>query len=230
MRVERIEKLRAIGVKTNPVVITAPGPGLTTTVDVTAYAASPTGSSVTASSFLDADSRYAQPVQTVIDTASAATESFASLDLYSITGTVTIGPLSPAEQLALTQDGGRLIFRYGIRLESESESENIVGNLQVYPADAPQTAYQPISVIIESPAVNAALGSGEGQTLTGSVNKPQDENVRVSWFVSSGKVKNRRASETEWEPETKGAQTVLMTARGLKSGSFAVSGVDVTIE
>lgn len=230
MRVERIEKLRAIGVQTNPVVVTAPGPGLSTTVNVTAFAATPSGGSIAASSFMDTASNYAQPIDTVIDPTTATTESFANLDLYSISGTVTIGPLSTAEQLALSAEDGRLVYRYGIKLESGSELEEIVGNILVYPATAEQTNYQPIGVTINTPTVNAAVGAGAKQSLSGNVTKPQDENVRISWFVSSGKVKNRRAAETEWEPETAGNQTIFMTARGMKSGSFAVSGVDVTVE
>ena len=77
---------------------------------------------------------------------------------------------------------------------------------------------------------NSTVGLTSDQILSGTITKPQPENVKVSWFVSSGKVTNRRAKETKWAPEKTGPQTVIMTARGMKSGSFAVQAVDVNVE
>ena len=230
VRVERIEKLRAIGVISNPVVLTAPNPGSSATVELTAYAGLPAGSSITATSFLDEGSAYAPPMPVVMDPTTAVTQSFAALDLYSVKGTATIGPLSPAQQALLASPSGKLTLRYGIRLESGEESEDIVGNILVYPNGSDEAAYQALGVNVAEPVANSTVGLTSDQILSGTITKPQPENVKVSWFVSSGKVTNRRAKETKWAPEKTGPQTVIMTARGMKSGSFAVQAVDVNVE
>ncbi|NBQ54495.1 MAG: hypothetical protein EBU49_13095 [Proteobacteria bacterium] len=100
----------------------------------------------------------------------------------------------------------------------------------MHPAGSEESAYQAVSVSVAEPVANATIGAGPDQVLSGTVIKPQSENVKVSWFVSSGKVTNRRAKETKWEPQSSGTQTVIMTARGMKSGSFALQAVDVTVE
>ncbi len=230
MRVERIDKLRAIGLASNPVVLSAPVPGSSGTVELTAFAALPAGSTVTATSFLDDASAYAPPVTVVMDSTSESTQQLGALDLYSVKGTVTVGPLTPEQQAILAAPSGKLTLRYGIRLEAGEESEDIVGNILVYPAGSEESAYQTVSVSVAEPVANATIGSGPDQVLSGSITKPQPENIKVSWFVSSGKVTNRRAKETKWEPQSSGTQTVIMTARGMKSGSFALQAVDVTVE
>lgn len=229
MRAERVEKLRAIGVSSSPLVLPAPGPGATGSIELTAFAALPKGESVSASSFLDEASTYTPVIPVTVDPASATTTSYAALDVYSVKANVTVGPLT-AEQEATLALTGKLTFRYGIHLESGTESEDIVGNVLVYPAGSPEVAFQPLSVNVAEPLANAIIGTGPDQKLTGTIARPQEESVKVSWFVSSGKVTNRRARDTSWEPGKTGAQTVIMTARGLKSGSFAMKAVDVTAQ
>jgi len=230
MRVERIEKLRTIGVASNPIVLSAPAPGSSGILELTAFAALPAGNTVTASSFLDEASAYTPPVPIVIDSNSESIQHLGALDLYSVKGTVNVGPLTPEQQAILAAPSGKLTLRYGIRLEAGEESEDIVGNILVYPAGSEESAYQAVSVSVAEPVANATVSSGPDQVLSGTVTKPQSENVKVSWFVSSGKVTNRRAKETKWEPQSAGTQTVIMTARGMKSGSFALQAVDVTVE
>ena len=228
-RVERIEKLRAIGISANPVVLIAPAPGTSGSIELTTYAALPLGASVSAQSFLDEGSTYNQPVPVVMTPGSEATQQMAALDIFSVKATVTVGPLT-AEQQVILATTGKLALRYGIQLDSGEESERIVGNILVYPATAQEVTYQSVGVSVAEPLANATVSSGPDQVLSGTVTKPQSENIKVSWFVSSGKVTNRRAKETKWEPEKTGIQTVIMTARGMKSGSFALQAVDVTVE
>ncbi|MEY4630798.1 MAG: hypothetical protein RIQ81_918 [Pseudomonadota bacterium] len=229
-RPERISKLRAIGVASSPLVGSAPAPGATTQVELTAYAALPKGQTVTATSFIDDDARYATPVVVQVNNNSQTVESKAALDIYSVKATATIGPLTELQQAQLAISGGKLLFRYGIRLEAGDESEDIVGNILVYPPGAEALTYQPIDVTINEPTINATLGTGPDQPLVGDVIKAQQENVKVSWFVSSGKVKNRRARDTKWEPVVAGPQTVILTARGLASGSFVMKVADIVVE
>ncbi len=229
-RVERIEKLRAIGVTSSPVVLAAPAPGSSGSVELTAFAALPPGSTVTATPFLDEASPYAPPVPIVMDSTTETIQHLGALELYSIKGTVTVGPLTPEQEAILAAPSGKLSLRYGIKLETGAESEIIVGNILVYPSGSEESAYQAVSVSVAKPVAHATIGSGPDQVLAGTVTKAQPENVKVSWFVSSGKVTNRRAKETKWEPQSTGTQTVIMTARGMKSGSFALQAVDVTVE
>jgi len=233
-RYERVTKLRAIGVATNPVVLAAPASGMTSSVELTVFAAMPKGGTVNAAPFLDEASSYGIPVQVSLDPSTAATQSFAALDVYSVKANATVGPLTPQQEAILRgareQGLGKLTLRYAVKLDSGEESETIVGNILVYPEESPETSFQPLSVTIAEPIANGTVGIGPKQSLSGSITKPQDENIKVSWFVSSGKVTNRRARETKWEPMDAGTQTVIMTARGMKSGSFAMQAVDVTAE
>lgn len=228
-RFERVAKLRAIGVSTNPVVLAAPASGTTESVELTAFAALPKGGVVGASSFLDEASAYSSPLPVSVDSSTATTEGFAALDLYSVKATATVGPLTP-QQEAILLATGKLIFRYGIKLDSGDESETIVGNILVYPAGSPEVSFQALSANVAEPLANATIGTGPDQVLSGTATKPQEEAIKFGWFVSSGKVKNRRARETKWEPVDSGSQTVIMTARGMKSGSFALKAVDVTVQ
>ncbi len=233
-RYERVNKLRAIGVATNPVVLAAPAPGATGSVELTVFAALPKGGTVNAAPFVDEVSPYGIPLQISLDPATAATQSFAALDVYSVKATATVGPLTPQQEAILQgereQGLGKLTMRYAVKLDSGDESETIVGNILVYPAAAPETSFQPLTVTIAEPLANATISTGPKQSLSGSIAKPQEENIKIGWFVSSGKVNNRRARETKWEPVDAGSQTVIMTARGLRSGSFAMKAVDVTAE
>jgi hypothetical protein len=227
---ERITKLRAIGVSASPLAVTAPAPGATTQVELTAFAATPKGQTVNASTFLDEASMYATPIAAAISVDSEALEAKAALDIYSVKATATIGPLNERQIAQLAIPGGKLVFRYGIRLKSGEESEDIVGNIVAYAPGSAALNYQALAVNISEPTLDATLGTGEGQPLIGDVVKPQSENIKLSWFVSSGKVKNRRARDTKWEPVDTGQQTVILTARGLVSGSFAMKAIDVKIE
>jgi hypothetical protein len=65
--------------------------------------------------------------------------------------------------------------------------------------------------------------------LEGTVNSNGKESNRVGWFVSAGKIKNRKSRSTEWQDAPRGAQAVFFTVRGAKSGAFAIKSQTVTI-
>ena len=63
-----------------------------------------------------------------------------------------------------------------------------------------------------------------------SVDNDNDEELRVGWFTSKGKIKNRRAKSTKWETGGSGKQTLLLTVRGRKSGAFVFATQEVVVE
>ena len=65
-----------------------------------------------------------------------------------------------------------------------------------------------------------------GRQLT----KEQEETLKVTWFVSSGKLKNRTAKETKWLEAEKGEQTILFAIYPRKSQFFNWTAKKVIIE
>jgi hypothetical protein len=155
-------------------------------------------------------------------------QDLAGMRLYQVQATIAIPTI---EQLPILPDPGFARLRYGMRLTSGAEEEMIVGNVLVYPAGAAELAWTVQTVDVMAPTAGAVV-SGEEVEMKGVINKTIDENIRVGWFVTDGRLKNRRAKDTEWQTDDAkaGAATVIFTTRGLKSGAFAMKAVDVTIQ
>lgn len=224
-RFEHLKKLRTLGVATDPVVgqpSTADAPQLMT---LTFYASVPLGATATAETFVDEQARYAAPLPMTLDPTTETYEDHNTLRIYSIKGTVAI---PTADQLPIPADPGFLRVRYGLKLTQGGEAETIVGNFLVYPAGASELAWTAPSVDIAAPGAGATVGVGA--ELKATLVNTIGENMRIGWFVNDGKVKNRRARETTWEEPPAGPSTVIVTARGMKSGAFTMKALDVTVQ
>jgi hypothetical protein len=219
-RYEVIDKLRAIGVSPSPLASAPEG-----NVTLTFFAALPLGGEVTAANYTDEDSKYALPIALTVDSASAKTDDYNALSVYSIAATFKA---PTAEELKISPALGFVRLRYGIILKSGSEEEKIVGNYLVYPKNSPQLDWKTPEIRVAAPTDNAVV-SGETD-LDGSIEDSLDDSWRVGWFASEGKIKNRRASVTTWETDSAGSQSVIFTARGLRTGAFMFKVIDVNVE
>jgi hypothetical protein len=126
---------------------------------------------------------------------------------------------------ALTKQGYARL-RYQVKFNASGDDENIVGDTIVYPESSTALSWTAPTIAITKPATTAAAGSLD---LEGTIDSQGNETNRVSWFVSSGKVKNRRAKSTVWQDAASGSQTVVMTVRGTKSGAFAIKTQTITL-
>ena len=147
------------------------------------------------------------------------------LSLYSYKATVSVpNDASTGARLAAQ---GYVRLRYNVAFSQGTDEESIVGDTIVYAPNAPQLSWTAPTITIAKPAATASAGTVE---LDGTISASGTESNRVSWFVSGGKVKNRRAKTTLWEDAPKGSQAIFMTVRGTKSGAFALKSLATTID
>ena len=218
-RPDVITKLRALGVEQTPV-NAKPGD----TVNLTFYLAGYASTLMTPQVLLDTQARYSIPVAvTPIDTVPSETP-IGSLSLYSYRASFTVPTTDAVKLLVAKQGYARL--RYQVKFAASGDDENVVGDTVVYAALSPQLSWTAPKIEITSPTATGATGS---VALAGSIVGSGDESHLVSWLVSAGTVKNRRAKITLWESVPKGTHTVFMTVRGRKSGAFAIKSQEVTV-
>jgi hypothetical protein len=218
-RPETITKLRAIGVEQTPV-----NAKIGDTVQLTFYLLGKPQTTLTPEVLLDTKSPYSTPVAvTPVDAAPVET-SMGSLSLYSYRATMTVAG-SPVIAAALTKLGWARL-RYQVKFNAAGDDENIVGDTIVYPENSPALTWTAPTIAITKPSATVSSGTVD---LEGTIDSAGNETNRVSWFVSSGKVKNRRAKSTVWQEAASGTQTVVMTVRGTKSGAFALKTQTVTL-
>lgn len=209
---ERVQKLRALGVAPTPIAL-APQPGAN--FMLTVYAAVPLGGLVTAEPSLDDASRYALSVPVSLVPGS---ESYTEHSTFRLFQARFVMPVPPLE---IPSDRGFLALRYAIMLRSEGEEEKIVGNTTLYPQGSPALGWQPPTASIATPLDGNIENKQKIELKANFSSQIEGDNLRMSWFVTSGNLRNRRAKETIWEKAGSGPQSVILTVRGLKSGALA---------
>ena len=224
-RYEDLKKLRTIGVAAFPVFGTPSTETAPQVVTLTIYASLPVGDVATAEPYVDPASKYALNLPVTIVPNSEAYEEHGSFHIYSVKATQV---MPTTDLVKIPPKPGYLSVRYGVKITSGKEVENVVGNVLVYPNGAPELDHVAPVVDIAKPSPSAGVSGTED--LEAAITDPSGENMRVGWFVGKGKVKNRRARVTKWETEGSGVQSLLVTIRGAKSGAFAFKAVDVNVQ
>lgn len=219
---ERITKLRALGVASIPAV--AGAAALAGVAELTFYAAVPLGKTVTFTAFSDSEAKYSFPQAVTVIAGSDTYKDYGAFRLFSLKATLVIPPIDTLK----IPTGQSQRLRYGMKLNSDEEEEKVVGDVLVFPAGAEQTAWKSPSAEIEAPSESAAADNEAD--LKGKIAKPQNEKIKVGWFVSGGSVKNRRAAVTSWTTPGVGNHTVVMTVHGAESRGFGIFVKDVQIK
>lgn len=248
---ERVQKLRAIGVGSSPLVAVPSVAGQVASVSLSFFVVAPLGETVSFENYKDEAGRYAIVTDVSLDAATQTSTAYAKFAVHSIKGSVNLPTAEEATRTvtkvtlddpdasrALDDDEGEKIalnatlgvvplarIRYGVIARAGRETEKIVGNIPVYAPTPELPTYQNLKINLTTPQANSAFGAKGRIAL--DLENPNDEKVRIGWFVSSGKVKNRRARDTEWSEVDGGAQTIIATARGMRSGAFEYQVVDV---
>ncbi len=224
-RYENIDKLRAIGAATLPVVSEPSTEAAPKFVTITVFAAVPLGQTVTAEPYEDKGATNVATFPLTIVPGSEVYEEHATFRIFSVKATQPVPPDSVFLSPLGTPPYVRL--RYGIRLVSGDESENIVGNSLIYPSGSPELARVAPTVAITKPAVADVSGT---EDLEATITDSENENMRVGWFASDGPIKNRRAKTTEWETPGAGPAMLIVTIRGRDTGAFAFKVLDVNVQ
>jgi hypothetical protein len=228
-RFETVSKLRTIGVSASPVFPAASKVDQPSTVTLDVYAILPLGGDVKVSPYQDPSWTGVTPVTLSFTEVTEPYKDYAKLRRFLGRATFTV---PPADQLLFNPNTGYAKLAYGVTLTSGSEEEKIVGSVLVYPEGREELGYyrdQPFSVAIASPNASAAVSS-EVDVTAAPGSAQGGEGVKIGWFVSSGKIINRRAKETSWQEAEKGQQTIIVTARGVRSGAFSLDIRDVTVD
>lgn len=222
-RYEDIKKLRAFGASTLPVISEPSTEAAPRMLTITVFAAVPLGETVTAEPYDDERSPTLSLPVTI--TGGGTYTDYSTFRVFSVQATQAV----PAAFIFDTPRGKQPFarLRYGIRLVSGSESENVVGNSLIYPAGSAELARVAPTVAITKPALVDVSGT---EDLEGAVTDSAEENMRIGWFASDGEIKNRRAKITEWATPSAGPATLILTARGMKTGAFAFQVMDVNVQ
>lgn len=219
-RKEQIGKLRALGVEQSPVVATPGQP-----VTLTFHLASPQAMTLSAASYRDTAARYGSVTDVTLIDQTPVSQDLGALTHYTLRA--QFNAPNDAATTATIARAGQARVRYGLRVVDVSgDEETIVGDTLVYAADAPQQSWSSPTISIDQP-IDATIPSATA--LSATIQSAQGESNLVSWFVSSGKVKNPNARSSEWQEIGLGEQTLILTVRGRKSGSFAIKTATVTV-
>lgn len=229
-RIEVMDRMRTIGTTASPL-ISEPSEATTArTVQLTVYVALPEGETASVEAFRDLEALGSHTLATGAIHPVAPVESdyqnLASLRLLPIVVTVDV---PTADELILTEKGRRV--RYGLRITSSSgRVENIVGSFLVYPAGSEALTWQSPTISLAAPANQESVRMSEdGIDLKATVNNPEEEGVKVGWFVTSGKISARRARDTVWLEPKEGRQTIIATVRGKKTRGFGIQVIEVNV-
>ena len=152
-------------------------------------------------------------VQMTLSTPSVSFVDYTDFRFYTITATSTI-PLQ--SDLEFTSFDNTSTASYALLVRQGNEEERIKGRVKIY---QPGESIVKPSISIESPNAADSLNSGT-IALTAALTTENDENYRIGWFVTAGKIEKRRGLETEWEEVSSGTRTIIVTVRGLDSGNF----------
>lgn len=228
-RQEEINKLRTLGVSASPLVSIASTHGKTpVTVDLTLFAVIPTGTPVSVAAFKDSTrpSSGAVVLDTsaiTVDTSTYKNEAHQGVQLFTAKAKVTI------PESGLFKSGTGLV-QYGFVVTAGDRTEKVIGNLLVTTADAPELKWQSPAIDITIPAANSGLMARSKTDIKATLANANDESVKYAWFCTTGSIDNRRAASTAWTADATGGQSLFVVAHGVKSRSFSIKVIDVTVQ
>lgn len=216
-RQELIDKMRGIGMSFSPVVSPPSIGSDIKTVIVTVYVALPIAKKISVEKYLDQ-----------IRNTSRVQLSPEQYDILKIEDPITYPGLSIVKfqaklkvpDLKALPPGGALVH-FGFLLKADSNQEKMIGSYLVLPQNA--ELWKAPLLKINNPTESADLQTNDTIPVAFNKTNANDEDVKVAWFVSGGKITNRRSENTFWEsPKDKGDYTLIATIRGRKSRAFAI--------
>jgi hypothetical protein len=242
-RQEVVNKLRAVGVSAEPgIIVYSPNQLASNAIDLKAFFLLPKDKSLSSfTTFVDTSSKFSLPSPTkIVDKEIYCNEKIE--EKYT-----DLGPLKLCYIKALTtvpeslnfgilkKFNGVVKMRYGFDIKEDKEQELIVGDYIVVTSDSKATSWKNHSVKISLPTNEITLDSSKETNeinIKATITKSFEEEVKVGWFISSGKVENFRAADTKWllESSDKGEQTIVLGLYGTKSNFFTLDARKVVVK
>jgi hypothetical protein len=218
---EQIHKTRPIGMATNPISLSP----ATTAATLTLHVASPLGTTL---NFSSTSLTYITALG--IPQEIATTNSFATATDYNdlshhqgilsfdVPGTDAISPSSEVS----------IPLLYTITISDGTAKIVVKGKTLVYGEGHPALAFKAHTLTIDNPV--DTVPNNEKFNLAATITKGQEERIKAGWLVPNGKIQNRRDITTVWQPDTKGASTIILSIRGKDSQAMAVVFRDIIIQ
>jgi len=228
-RQENLLKLRGLGASSEPLVslpsedVTAPRK-----VEVVVYVALPLGQTATIEPFEDEFSPFVVNLgvsDIEVDVASLNYEEYPGFQVFTFKASLNV-PVGG--RFFRTQGAGQA--KYGFLIKSGLEIEKLVGTFLVYPEGSPELNWTNPDVTLVTPTEGLSLQSGADVDLSATFVDKNNEELKIGWFTSGGKVKNRRSKSTSWKTPDSGDHSVIFTARGRKSRAFTMQILKVRVE
>lgn len=220
-RQEKINKLRTLGVSIDPVHTTS----VDKSADITVLFAFPKGDAITATPFKDSVSNGSLVLDTenveLSEFDSADVEDFPGFQLGKIKAKILLPTIAPNMKYPL-------LLKYGVTISGSKNKENIVGYLPIFAEGS--TPLKAMDIRLISPTELQNLAAGKEVDIQAELDNPNQEEFKIGWFASGGKITNRRAKQTKWLTPEAGEHTLLVTIRGKISKSFAMKAVRVVVQ
>lgn len=122
-----------------------------------------------------------------------------------------------AEQLVMQAPSfardGLVRLSYTLLASDGQRQVPIAGDFVVYRDLSVTGANWRLTGAIDSPEEGQILAD-KNFDISSTIDNPQNEAMKIAWFVSAGKIKNRRAASTKWELPGSGSYTLILTVRG----------------
>ncbi|MDD9950559.1 MAG: hypothetical protein OXT67_03245 [Zetaproteobacteria bacterium] len=213
---ERITDLRPLGIVADqPIVASA------TTVNLEIVVALPIGQNIDSiAQYDDPEANPSLKLSPELSSTEGTYEEFGPLKIYTHTAQVAIPTLGAT---TLAQFGGVVRLSYGFLIVSAGKTEKVIGEIRYLADSSTLAAWSSPRVTIEE-ATGEADGN-ESKKLVGTLDQSNDERTKISWYVSSGRIKNRQAPETTWTEADAGLQTVILAAYAVDSRFFTYTVV-----
>ena len=220
---ELITKLRVIGVATDPGILSLHA--AEKTVIFTLYALTPKGQTITFDSYTDP--KWNKPLSSSVVNSEIIVEEKAGFDLHQIIQTHTLGEQAIEE---IPEDPGYLSYNYGLQVKTADESEKVMGSLVFFHPKNAAATWTPHKIKITSLTDGQTVNKDQELALEAEIQNRNNESYRLGWFTSSGKIINRRNIKTKITNLTTGKQTIIVTARGMHTGLFAMDTIEIEVE
>ncbi|MBC61579.1 MAG: hypothetical protein CMP11_03905 [Zetaproteobacteria bacterium] len=199
-RPEQLDRLRVIGVKTNPPVIIFDDLSSITDFELEALVSVPKDDEIIDQiNFVDDSFLFTQTID-IVWNEPVFLEEFSNLNLYLIKGKIDLDSLQDNQQYPdLNNDKleeiSSYIFRYGLEVKTQNDNEIVVGNFIVSLTEN-EYQNQSFNIDITNPIDESDYNKEEEIEIKMNLEKSVEEEVKVIWFTSEGKIENPRSKET----------------------------------
>lgn len=221
-RAEVIDRVRGLGASLSEGVIT-PSTDTVNFITATIYVALPKGRQLTLSAFKDTKQGLYHNLDSnriVIDEASLNYDEYSSLQIASFNVRLEV-----PKKLELT--GFRRV-KYALEARSGDDSELLLGTFEV--SEQAEDRADPLEIEVLKPVADSSYKKDQEVAMESLIDNPNSDSTKLAWFVTGGEVQNRRAYKTIWTPKKSGPHTIIFTARGVYSRTFAYRVIDVEVE